>query len=220
LQLPRSGCFGARLFCVRKTGLLACLRVIAGYTDRYLTPEQYLDIESRAEFRSEYINGEMFAMSGATLNHARVVLNTARRLTEQLDGRPREAFGGGLRLYSAKYKFFTYPDVLVTCGSHRLLDSRRDTLTDATVIVEVLSPSTKNYDRGEKFLFYRSLPSFSAYLLLAQHEMRAEHHVRQLDNSWLFREFTGPSDEIDLKSIGCCLQLQSLYKRVEFGPEA
>jgi Uma2 family endonuclease len=186
----------------------------------YLTPEQYLEIERNAEFRSEYINGEMFAMSGGTPNHARIVLNTARRLTEQLDGRPCEAFDGDLRLYSAKYKFFTYPDVLVTCGPHRLLDSRRDTLTDATVIIEVLSPSTKNYDRGEKFLFYRSLPSFSEYLLLSQDTMRAEHHVRQPDNSWLFREFTGPSDEIDLKSIGCRLQLQSLYKRVEFEPEA
>ena len=186
----------------------------------YLTPEQYLDIESKAEFRSEYINGEMFAMSGATPNHARIVLNTARRLTEQLDGRPCEAFGGDLRLYSAKYNSFTYPDALVTCGPHRFLDSRRDTLTDATVIVEVLSPSTKNYDRGEKFLFYRSLPSFSEYLLLSQDTIRAEHYVRQPDNSWLFREFTGPADEIELKSIGCRLQIQSLYKRVEFEAEA
>jgi Uma2 family endonuclease len=185
-----------------------------------LTPEQYLDIESKAEFRSEYINGEMFAMSGGTPNHARIVLNTARRLGEQLDGCPCEAFGGDLRLYSAKYKIFTYPDVLVTCGPHRLLDARRDTLTDATVIIEVLSPSTKNYDRGEKFLFYRSLPSFSEYLLLAQDEIHAEHHVRQPDASWLFREFTGPADEIDLKSIGCHLLLQSLYARVEFEAEA
>jgi Uma2 family endonuclease len=186
----------------------------------YLTPEQYLEIESKAEFRSEYINGEMFAMSGATPNHARIVLNAARRLTEQLGGRPCEAFDGDLRLYSAKYKIFTYPDVLVTCGPHRLLEGRRDTLTDATVIVEVLSPSTKNYDRGEKFLFYRSLPSFSDYLLLSQDMMRAEHHVRRPDNSWVFREFTGPGDEIDLKSIGCRLQLHSLYERVEFEAEA
>jgi Uma2 family endonuclease len=190
-----------------------------GYTG-YLTPEQYLEIERKAEFRSEYINGEMFAMSGGTPNHARIVSNAVRRLGEQLDGRPCEAFGGDLRLYSGKYKIFTYPDVLVTCGPHRLLDGRRDTLTDATVIVEVLSPSTKNYDRGEKFRFYRSLPSFSEYLLLAQDEVRAEYHLRQPDNSWLFREFTGPAGEIELKSIGCRLQLESLYKRVEFEPEA
>src|ERR1700684_2171724 len=130
----------------------------------YLTPEQYLDIERQAEFRSEYINGEMFAMSGATPNHARIVLNTARRLPAQLDGPACEAFGGDLRLCSAKYKFFTYPDVLVTCGPKQLLDARRDTLTDATVIIEILSPLTKNYGRSEKFRFYRSLPSFSEYL--------------------------------------------------------
>jgi Uma2 family endonuclease len=182
----------------------------------YLTIEQYLEIERKAEFRSEYIHGEMFAMAGGTPNHARIVLNTARRLAEQLDGHPCEAFGGDLRLYSAKYKIFTYPDVLVTCGPNQLLDARRDTLTDATVVVEVLSPATKDYDRGEKFRFYRSLPSFSEYLLLAQDEMRAEHHVRQPDGSWLFREFTGTTDEIDLKSIGCRLQLESLYERVEF----
>ena len=186
----------------------------------YLTPEQYLEIESKAEFRSEYINGEMFAMAGGTPNHGRMVANSVRRLAEQLDDRPCEVFGGDLRLYSAKYKIFTYPDVLVTCGPHRLLDARRDTLTDATVIVEVLSPSTKNYDRGEKFLFYRSLPSFSEYLLLSQDEIHAEHHVRQPDNSWLFREFTEPTDEIELKSIGCRLQLESLYARVEFDAEA
>jgi Uma2 family endonuclease len=186
----------------------------------HLTPEQYLDIESKAEFRSEYINGEMFAMSGGTPNHARIVSNAVRRLGEQLDDRPCEVFGGDLRLYSAKYKIFTYPDVLVACGQHRLLEGRRDTLTDATVIIEVLSPSTKNYDRSEKFRFYRSLPSFSEYLLLAQDEIRAEHHVRQPDGSWLFREFTGPADEIGLKSIGCHLQLRSLYARVEFEAEA
>jgi Uma2 family endonuclease len=189
-------------------------------TVTFLTPEQYLEIERQAEFRSEYINGEMFAMSGGTPNHARIVLNTARRLTEQLDGSPCEAFDGDLRLYSAKQKMFTYPDVLVTCGPNQLLDARRDTLTDATVIVEVLSPSTRNYDRGEKFLFYRSLPSFSEYLLLAQDKVRAELHVRQPDGSWLFREFTGPGDVIELKSINCRLQLQSLYQRVVFEVEA
>jgi Uma2 family endonuclease len=163
----------------------------------------------------------MFAMSGGTPNHARIALNTAMKLTEQLRGRPCEAFGADLlRLHIAKYNISTYPDVLVTCGPKQLLDARRDTLTDATVIVEVLSPSTRAYDSGEKFRIYRSLPSFSEYLLLAQDEMRAEHHASQPDNSWLFREFTGPADEIELKSIGCHLQLQSLYERVEFEAEA
>jgi len=184
-----------------------------------LTPEQYLEIERKAEFRSEYIDGEMFAMAGGTPNHAWIVVNAASRLTEQLRGRPCGARTGDMRLHSVKYQMFTYPVIVVTCGPNQLLDGRRDTLTDATLIVEVLSPATKNYDRGEKFLFYRSLPSFAEYLLLAQDRVRAEPHVRQPNGSWLVSEFTEPADEIELPSIGCRLGLGSLYERVEFESE-
>jgi Uma2 family endonuclease len=188
-------------------------------TVTYLTPEQYLEIERKAEFRSEYVDGEMFAMAGGSPNHARIARNVLARLDQQLAGRPCEAFGSDMRLHSSKHRMFTYPDVSVICGRQQLLDSRKDTFTDATIVVEVLSPSTRNYDRGEKFLFYRSLPSFSEYLLLAQDTIRAEHYVRQPDGSWVFREFTDPAAEVDLKSIDCRLQLSSLYERVEFETE-
>jgi Uma2 family endonuclease len=111
---------------------------------------------------------------------------------------------------------FTYPDIVVTCGPDKFLDNRRDTITDATLIVEVLSPSTCNYDRGEKFRYYRALASFREYLLLAQDEIRAEHHVRQTDGSLLFREYKNPSGRLELPSIECELHLESLYERVEF----
>jgi Uma2 family endonuclease len=186
----------------------------------YLTVEQFLAIEDKAEFRSEYFNGEMFAMAGSTPNHAWIVANVISRLNEQLRGRPCGARSNDLRLYSAKVKAITYPDVVITCGPDKLLGGRRDTLIDATAIVEVLSPATRNYDRGDKFLFYRSLPSFSEYLLLAQYTIRAERYVRQPDGSWLFREFTEPGAEVDLKSIDCRLQLGSLYERVEFEAES
>jgi Uma2 family endonuclease len=185
----------------------------------YLTPEQYLEIERQAEFRSEYLHGQMYAMSGGTPNHARIVANTLSSLLEQLRGRPCEPVANDLRLYSAREKVYTYPDIVVTCGPVEFQDKHRDTIVDATVIIEVLSPSTRNYDRGEKFRFYRSLPSFSEYLLLAQDTMRAEHHVRQPDGSWLFREFTTPSDILELKSIGCCLRPELLYERVVFESE-
>ena len=184
-----------------------------------LTPEQYLEIERKAEFRSEYVNGEMFAMAGGTPNHAWIVINAASRLTEQLRGRPCGARSSDMRLHSAQYQIFTYPDIVVTCGPDKLLDGRRDTLTDATLVVEVLSAATKNYDRGDKFLFYRSLPSFAEYLLLTQDRFRAEHYIRQSNGSWLLSEFTDPADEIELPSIGCRLQLGSLYERVEFEAE-
>ncbi len=107
----------------------------------------------------------------------------------------------------------TYPDVVVYCEPAKFLDGDRDTLVDATVIVEVLSRSTRNYDRGEKFRFYRGLPSFSEYVLLAQDTIRAEHHIRQQDGSWLFREFYGPEAVVELTSIGCQLRLGELYRK-------
>jgi Uma2 family endonuclease len=186
----------------------------------YLTPEQYLEIEEANQFRSEYIDGGMFAMAGATRNHGRVVGNAFAILREQLRGRRCEAASTDLRVYCPEGRMFTYPDVVVTCGPDMFLDNRRDTITDATMIVEVLSPSTCNYDRGEKFRYYRSLASFCEYLILAQDEFRAEHHVRQPDGSWLFREYTSPATQIELKSIDCHLHLESLYDRVEFPAEA
>ena len=185
----------------------------------YLSPEQYLEIERAAEFRSEYLHGQMYAMSGGTLNHARIVANLVARLLEQLRGGPCELAANDLRLYIAREDVYTYPDIVVICGPVRFQDKHRDSIVDATVIVEVLSPSTGNYDRGEKFRFYRSLDSFSEYLLLAQDTQRAEHHVRQSDGSWLFREFTAPGDVIALRSVGCRLPLELLYERVTFEDE-
>lgn len=182
----------------------------------FLTPEQYLEIERKAEFRSEYIDGQVFAMAGGTLNHSWIFGNAFSRLTEKLRGKSCRVAGPDLRLYIEQFRTYTYPDIVVTCGEVKIQDRHNDTIMDATAIVEILSPSTKNYDRGEKFRFYRSLPSFSEYVLLAQDAIRAEHHVRQPDGSWLFREFTNSTDELELASIGCRLSLGDIYERIEF----
>ena len=181
-----------------------------------LTVEQYLEIERAAEFRSEYLDGEVYAMAGGAVNHALIALDAAALLLSQLRGRPCTVAGSDLRLYCESYNILTYPDVVVFCNPRRFLDGRKDTLIDATVIIEVLSGSTQNYNRGEKFRFYRALPSFSEYVLLAQDAFRAEHYVRQPDASWLLRELKGPEAEIGLKSIDCRLRLADLYERVEF----
>jgi len=182
----------------------------------FLTPERYLEIEREAEFRSEYLGGSMYAMSGASRNHGRIVAAAGSALHNQLRGKTCEAAITDLRLAVRPHHLITYPDIFVTCGPDRFFDGRTDTLVDATVIIEVLSPSPKNYDRGEKFLFYRSLPSFREYLLIAQDEIRAEHHVRHIDGSWVMREYSSLSDEIELQSIGCRLLLKDVYERVEF----
>jgi Uma2 family endonuclease len=103
-----------------------------------MTAEQYLERERRSEFRSEYLNGQVFAMYGGTMNHARIVRNTLSRLSDQLRGKPCEAFANDLRLFFLRYNIFTYPDIVVSCGSSKFLDDRRDTITDATAVVEVL----------------------------------------------------------------------------------
>ena len=181
-----------------------------------LTVEQYLKIEREAEFRSEYLNGEVIAMAGGARNHALIAAAAVARLDEQLRDTPCAVAGSDLRLFCKSANILTYPDVVVFCEPVQFLDDDEDTLVDAVVLIEVLSRSTQNYDRGEKFRYYRELPSFREYLLLAQTEIRAEHHVRQLDGSWVFREITEPDAEIRLDSIGCRLRLGSLYSRVKF----
>lgn len=181
-----------------------------------VTVEQYLAIERAAEFRSEYLNGEVYAMAGGSINHALIAAGVLYQLGEQLRGTRCAAAGSDLRVYCTPDSILTYPDVVVFCGPRKVLDDHKDTLTDATLIVEILSPSTKNYDRGENFRFYRGLPSFEEYILLEQDAIRAEQYVRQSDGSWVFREFSGPETVVELKSIGCSLNLGTVYERVDF----
>ncbi|NDJ12187.1 MAG: Uma2 family endonuclease [Acidobacteriia bacterium] len=182
----------------------------------YLTPEQYLEIERQAEFRSEYLHGEMFAMAGTSFNHNRIVRSTERALGRALDGRRCDVFFLDVKVHVPATGLYTYPDIVVTCGPIAALDKHQDTLTNPLVIVEVLSPSTRNYDRGEKFQHYRSIPSFREYLVLAQDEIRVEHHVRQPDGAWIFREHTALTDVVHLASIDCNLNISTLYADVEF----
>jgi len=181
---------------------------------------EYLEIERAAETRSEYIQGTIVAMAGASRNHGWIASETLVRLGEQLRGKTCGAAGSDTRLFISRYDVLTYPDVVVTCGPDVFIDGEKDTITDATLIVEVLSPTTQNYDLGEKFRYYRSLKSFVEYLLLAQDSIRAEHHIRQPDGSWLFREIADPDAVIELSSIACRLPLGTLYERVQFDQQA
>jgi len=176
-----------------------------------VTIDQYLEAERRAEFKSEYIDGEIFPMSGASLNHAMMSAAVVAALIQQLRDRNCSVAGSDLRLYCERARVLTYPDAVVFCEPARFKDGEQDTLVDATVIVEVLSPSTKNYDRSEKFHCYRGLASFTEYVLLLQSQVGAEHYVRQPDGSWLMREWSEPDTVLDLKSIDCSLRLGDLY---------
>jgi Uma2 family endonuclease len=181
-----------------------------------LTPEQYLEIERAAESKSEYFHGRMFAMSGGSLNHARLVRNLIVSLDTQLRGRRCEVAASDLRLRVSPDGLYTYPDIVVFCGPPQFADDRTDTIVDATVIVEVLSPSTENYDRGFKFEQYRRLSSLQDYLVMAQDRVHVECATRQEDDSWLLRETSDLHGTIQLPSIECSFSLADAYRSVQF----
>jgi Uma2 family endonuclease len=137
----------------------------------FISPEQYLAIERKAERKSEYFNGEMFAMAGASESHVLIVTNVVAELREQLRGRPYTVYSTDLRVKVSPTGLYTYPDVVVVCGQPQFADDQRDTLLNPTLIVEVLSESTQDYDRGEKFEHYRSIASFHEYVLIRSRQI-------------------------------------------------
>ena len=183
-----------------------------------LTAEQYLEIERKAEFKSEYYRGEMFAMSGARAPHVTIVFNVSGELRTQLRGRQCNGYSNDMRVQVADTGLYTYPDMVVVCGEPAFLDEKRDTLLNPTVVIEVLSESTEAYDRGKKFELYRSLESLAEYVLISSLEVSVERYTRQSDGSWNYSARTKLDESIDLKSIDCQLRLADLYERVAFAP--
>lgn len=179
-----------------------------------LTVAEYLALERQAEVKSEYHAGETFAMAGASRKHGLVSGNVFASLHAQLRDRPCEAFAADMRVQVPATELFTYPDVVVVCGEAEFLDDDLDTLLNPTLIVEVLSPSTADYDRGGKFAHYRTLASLREYLVLAQDRVHAEHWVRQDGDRWVLAETGDPQAVLTLPSIGCTLALADAYAKV------
>src|SRR3984957_17218554 len=181
-----------------------------------LTPEQYLEIERQAERKSEYWQGEMFAMAGAGEPHNLVVMNIAAQIHSQLRSGACRTYANDMRVRVSVTGLYTYPDIVVVCGVPQFLDGRRDTLLNPTLIVEVLSPSTEAYDRGRKFEHYQSLDSLQQYLLVESERLHADLFTRQPAGQWLLTAAGSADDVIDLDSIGCRLALRDAYEGVEF----
>lgn len=180
----------------------------------YLTPEEYLAVERQAETKSEYFNGEVFGMVGASREHNLIVANLTRELTQQLKGKPCELYPNDMRVKISAAGLYTYPDLVVVCGEPRFEDKHVDTLLNPTLIIEVLSDSTEAYDRGKKFGYYRAVESLAEYLLVAQDQYSVERYVKQPDGGWLFSEDTGLEGVVKLASIRCMLALREVYDRV------
>lgn len=185
-----------------------------------LTEAEYLEIERAAETKSEFFNGEMFAMAGASIEHILITSNVAGELRNQLRGRPCLVLPADMRVKVSDTGLYTYPDVVVVCGGARLEDGRRDTLLNPTLIVEVLSESTEAYDRGDKFAHYRRLESLQEYVLVAQDRPRIERFTRQGESQeWLLTEISDPQGRVTLTAIGCELALAEVYENVPFPEE-
>ena len=181
-----------------------------------LSPEQYLEIERAAEYKSEYWNGEMFAMAGATQAHNLLLANLIMTLGFQLRGRACQLYPSDMRVHVPTTGLYTYPDISVTCEPARFRDDRRDTLLNPSFLAEILSPSTEAYDRGRKFEHYRAIESLREYLLIAQDRIHVDLYTRQFDGRWVLSEASRLEDAIELASIECRLSLGDLYEKIDF----
>jgi len=184
---------------------------------KYISPEEYLETERKAEFKSEYYNGEMFLPTGASVKHNRISTNLTALLHNQLRHKPCSVFHSDLRVKSEKSEFYTYPDIIVVCGEPKFEEkSHMDTVLNPVIIIEILSEPTKDYDRGQKFEFYRLIPELIDYILVAQDKIHIEHFTKLRENEWLLKEFSGFTDNIQIESIKYLLSVNEIYEKIEF----
>ena len=176
-----------------------------------MTYDQYLAAEAVAEVKHEYLRGEVFAMAGGTPDHARLAMNVGAALVNGLRGKPCSVFSADLRVRVEETDLATYPDVTVVCGRFERAADDDNAAINPTVLVEVLSPGTEAWDRGERFSHYRRIPSLSEYLLVAGDEPRLELFRRSPSGHWEFRE-AGPGATLELISIGVTLDVDAIYR--------
>lgn len=187
---------------------------MAALAQLFYTPEQYLAMERQASYKSEYVNGGIFAMAGASREHNQIAFNIAGELHNQLKNRPCLAYVNDMRVKVSATGLYTYPDVAGLCGEPRFEDEQMDTLLNPSIVIEILSPSTEAYDRGDKFAHYRRLPSLVEYVLIAQDKVRVEHYIRQ-DRRWVLTELDSLEDTLGLVSIQCEISLREIYAKVD-----
>jgi Uma2 family endonuclease len=180
-----------------------------------ISEEQYLAIDRAAEFRSEFVDGEIFAMSGSSFRHAALQSNVLVEVANCLRGTDCRVFGADLRVRVSNTRMYAYPDVCVVCGKELLADEQQDILLNPVVIFEVLSPTTEKYDRGLKFQHYRAIESLKDYILVDQNQVLVEQFTRQDDNTWTLRDYRLPNQELTIPSINVSLPVRRIYDRIE-----
>lgn len=179
------------------------------------TPEEYLEQEDVADFKSEYLDGLMVPMAGASTNHNRISLNISSVLNFEFRQQDYEVFMGDVRLWIPEKRSYLYPDVMVIAGAPEYFNNRTDTVTNPRLIIEVLSESTEGYDRETKFRSYKTIPTFQEYLLIDQSEMYIEQFIRLDRKRWSLQDYDAEDHAIALASIPIQLSLTDIYNKVQ-----
>ncbi|MDJ0705832.1 MAG: Uma2 family endonuclease [Leptolyngbyaceae cyanobacterium MO_188.B28] len=182
-------------------------------------PEEYLALEIASDERHEYIDGQIFPMTGGTPNHNQIAVNLGSTLNFELKRQPYRVFITDQRLWISKRRLYTYPDIMVVKGPLEFQEGRKDTLVNPLIIAEVLSTSTKNYDRDEKFSAYRTIESFQEYVLIDQYKIHVEKYFKASENKWIFSEYEGAETTLYLDSIPFQISLADIYDKVDFDIE-
>lgn len=183
----------------------------------HMTEAEYLDFERQSETKHEYVAGYIYAMTGASWNHVMICQSTGSTLYTQLRGKPCRVATSDLRLkVTSKKVSYRYPDIMVICGEPEFIDDRTDTITNPTVVIEVLSPSTALTDHNEKLDEYIKIPSLQHYMLISQHEPKIEVYTRHEAGNWLYTQYKSMDSRITLASIDCTLILEDVYEQINF----
>jgi Uma2 family endonuclease len=185
-----------------------------------LSEAEYLAIERAAEFKSEFFNGEMFAMAGVSHQHNEIKDNLIYEITSRLKGGPCRTYSSDQRVKIERTGLYTYPDLLIVCGRGEFDKEHQDILYNPQVIIEILSKSTESYDRGKKFLHYRRLQSLQEYVLVSQERKLVERFVRQADETWVLTTFEDPNGEFVLATVPVRVPMADVYSGVELTEES
>jgi Uma2 family endonuclease len=188
---------------------------LQAYQKKIYTIQEYLEMENNALEKHEYYKGEIFAMSGASARHNVISSNIFIALGISLKGKNCRPYGSDMRVNIPENTLFTYPDISIYCGDVVTLDDDENTATQPTVIFEILSPSTMNYDRGVKFMLYRAIPSLRDYVLVESESIHAEHFAINKEGLWQLKEYNNINDEILIKTLDVKLLLSEIYERTK-----
>ncbi|MBS9395665.1 MAG: Uma2 family endonuclease [Dolichospermum sp. LBC05a] len=185
-------------------------------SSKYYTPEEYLELEEKSEFKNEYIDGEIIPMTGGTTNHNEISGNFYLHFKLKMRNQNYKIYMGDVKLWLQRYQIYTYPDIMVIQGEPIYQGTGTTQVTNPLMIVEVLSKSTINYDKTDKFRFYRSLPELKEYIMINQYECFIEQFAKNAEGQWVLTEYESVNDILSLKSIDFQIPFNDIYEGVNF----